>query len=227
MNIYALLALNFIPLITVFLILCVIVKGFKFRYALLACILGLTAVFPTSFIQYFVLSIPVFNTNTFASVLITAIIFNGLIEETVKMLLLCFIPQKRMSLGIFFCCCLLAGLTTGCIESVIYILKKIQEINLNAPLKELVKLIMIRAFTSVLIHTFCSCLSGLYLWLFRHKMSRILPFIYAVLLHGVYNFFAGFNSNYRYLSIVAILFALLECRIWYRECKSPEKTENI
>ncbi len=222
MNVYALFGINFIPLITVFLIFCVLIRGLKVRYAVLSCILGLAAVFPTSFLQYFVLSLPVFNTNTFESVLVTAIVFNGLIEETVKLFLLCLLPQKKMTLGMFFCCCILSGLTTGSFESVIYIIKKLQELNLQTPLQQLVKLIMMRSFSSVLIHTFCAALSGLYLWMFKHKQNHFIPFVYAVLLHGIYNFFAGFTSDYRLLSIVAILFAILECRIWYKNIKYPE-----
>ena len=45
----------------------------------------------------------------------------------------------------------------------------------------------------------------------------VMPFVLAVALHGVYNFFAGFSGGFWWFSVVAILMAALECRIWYRK----------
>lgn len=221
MNLYAFLALCFIPLVAAFIILMLIVPGLKIRYCLWACVLSIVAVVPIAFVQYFVLGLPVFNTNTFASLLVTAIIFNGLIEETVKMLFLTLVPQKKQTLACFFSCCLLFGLTLGCFESVIYFVKRLQEIGLPQDVSAAFKLIFMRMFTAVLIHTFCAGLSGLYLWLFRHQRNNVLPFVWAALLHGIYNFFAAFSSGYRWFSVVAIVFALLECRIWYKATSQP------
>ncbi len=226
MNLYAFLALCFIPLVAGFIVLKILLPHLKVRYCLWSCVLSIVAVLPIAFIQYFVLNLPVFNTNTFISLMVTAIIFNGLIEETVKMFFLALIPQKKLTLSCFLACCLLFGLTLGSFESVIYLVKRIQETGLPEELKGAFKLIVMRMFTAVLIHTFCAGLSGLYLWLFRHKRNNVLPFLYAVLLHGIYNFFAAFTTGYRWFSIVAILFALLECRIWWQQSKLPPENEK-
>ena len=223
MNLYAFLALCFIPLVAAFVILMLVVPGLKIRYCVWACVLSLIAVVPIAFIQYFVLHLPVFNTNTFVSLLITAVIFNGLVEESVKLIFLAFIPQKKQTLSCFFACCLLFGLTLGSFESVIYLVRHLQEAGVPQELMGAFTLIFMRMLTAVLIHTFCAGLSGLYLWLFRHQRNNVLPFVYAVLLHGVYNFFAAFTTGYRWFSVVAIVFALLECRIWYTTSKNEQK----
>ena len=227
MNLYAFLALCFIPLVAGFVVLLLVVPHLKVRYCLWSCVLSIIAVIPIAFIQYFVLNLPVFNTSTFVSLMVTAIIFNGLIEETVKMLFLALIPQKKLTVSCFLACCLLFGLTLGSFESVIYLVKRIQESNLSGEIMGAFKLIAMRMVTAVLIHTLCAGLSGLYLWFFRHRHNNVLPFLYAVLLHGIYNFFAAFTSGYRWFSVVAILFALLECRIWWQQAKIlPEKGKN-
>lgn len=218
MNIFALFALSFLPLITAFLLIVILVPGQKkIRYGLFACALGLVTVAPAAFLQFFILNLPIFTANTVINLLITAIVFNGLIEESVKMLFMSFLPFKKLNLPFYFCCALLAGMTLGSFESVIYMLKKISGASGPLGISAIVNLLAARAFTSVVIHTFCAGLSGLYLWLFKNKQSRLMPFVWAVLLHGTYNFFAGFANTFYWFSLVAILFAILECRIWYKE----------
>lgn len=226
MNLYAFLALCFIPLAAGFITLLLVVPHLKITYSLWACVLSILAVLPTAFIQYFVLSLPIFNTNTFISLLVTAVVFNGLIEETVKMCFLAMVPQKKQTVSTFLACCFLFGLTLGSFESVIYLVKRVQEIGLPQELPTAFNLILMRMFTAVLIHTFCAGLSGLYLWLFRHRHNNFFPFIFAVLLHGIYNFFAASATGYRWFSIVAIVFAMLECRIWWKNCKSLETSPD-
>ena len=199
-----------------FFVLSVILnKNLKIKYGLWSCILALLTVIPTSFIQFYVLALPIFAAFTFASLMVTAILFNGLIEESMKMLFLCFVPQKKQILSAFFCCTILYGLTVGGFESIIYATKKFQEIQGQGGKEIVVQLLLSRLFSSQAIHVFCAALSGLYIWNFRHKKRNFMPFIYAVILHGIYNFFASFSSAFHLLSVVAILFAAVECRIFY------------
>lgn len=227
MNVYAVFAMTFIPLLAVFFLFVLLVPGQKIRYALWACVLGLLTVVPAAVVQHYVLSLPIFLANTVINLLITAIIFNGLLEESFKMLFMVFLPQKKLSLAVYFSCALLAGMTLGSFESVIYFVKKISEATSPMGAKEVFVLLASRTFTSVLIHTFCAGLSGLYLWSFRKKQTRIMPFVWAVLLHGVYNFFAGFKSGFYWFAIVAILYAALECRIWYKYNNLPDTGVDI
>ena len=216
MNIFALFALGFVPLLTVFLLMAILVKGLKLRFALLACLVGLVTVVPAGFVQYFVLGLPIFRANTVVNLLITAIIFNGLIEESLKMLFMSFLTFRKLSLSAYFSCALLAGLTLGSFESLIYVLSKLNGAVESLGTETLVNLLLARAGTSVLIHTFCAGLTGLYLWMFKKKQTHLMPFVWAVLLHGVYNFFSGFKNGFYWFAIIAILFTILECRIWYK-----------
>jgi hypothetical protein len=216
MNIFTLIALNFVPLLAVFLIFVIAVPGQKIRYALLSCLLGLLTVIPASFVQYYILGLPIFMAGTAVNLLITAIIFNGLIEESFKMLFMAFLPQKKLTLPAFFSCALLAGLTLGSFESVIYLIKRLNESTAAAGPESFYTLLLTRSLTSVIIHTFCAGLGGLYLWFFKTKNSHLMPFVWAVLLHGAYNFFAGFKSGFYSFAVIAILFTILECRIWYK-----------
>ncbi|MBO6218076.1 MAG: PrsW family intramembrane metalloprotease [Treponema sp.] len=215
MNLYALLGICFIPTALFFALALILNKNLKIQFCVWACLLALVTVIPTSMIQFYVLSLPIFTATTFAAVMITAILFNGLIEESMKMLFMCLIPQKKQILSTYFCCVILYGLTVGGFESVIYVIKKFQEIQGQGGKEIVIQLLLNRVFSAQAIHTFCAGLSGLYIWNFRHQKKNIMPFVYAVLLHGIYNFFASFSSIYHWLSIVAILFAAVECRIFY------------
>jgi len=219
MNIFVPVILCFILYITVFAVLALLVPGMKIRYELWASLLGLLAVLPIAFVEYVVLSLPVFTSHTFASVMITALIFNGLIEETLKMCLMLLMPSKKLTLQMFFACSLICGLALGSFESVIYFLKHLQETGIAGSLA-LYKLIIIRMFSSVIIHTLCAGLSGLYVWSFHQRKTTIIPFIYAFMLHGLYNFFSGFSSGFKYFAIAVLFLAAVECRIRYLKQKN-------
>ena len=228
MNLYAILGISFIPAVLFFVLSKILNPNLKFRHGILSCVLGIITIFPASFIQFFLFKLEVFSGTTFSSVMITAIVFNGLIEETIKMLFLCAVPQKKQTLSAFFCCAIIYGLSAGGFESVVYIIRKFQEIPLVSGQEIITNLLIRRIFSAQAIHAFCAGLSGLYLWNFRHSKSKsITPFIFAVLLHGIYNFFAGFTSGFRWLSFIAIIFAAVECRIFYLSAKSSKEQNEI
>lgn len=205
MNIYASIAVCFIPLITVFVCLVLLVDNFQIKWGLLSCLLGLFAVVPIAAIQFGVQHLSFFQVETLDAVLIQALIINGLIEESIKMGLLFVLPAKKMNFIPFFACAFLCGLSVGCFESVIYLISGYENIGL-------------RMITAVVIHTCCAGLSGAFVWSVRSKKVHCMPFIFAVISHGVYNYFAGFPSGIRYFSVAVILFALIECRVWYKNC---------
>ena len=48
-----------------------------------------------------------------------------------------------------------------------------------------------------------------------------MPFLFAVLFHGVYNYFELFRDDFRqYFAYVVVLIALFECKIQYADLKS-------
>lgn len=204
--------LCFLPLILCFCVFCLAVDGFKLRYGLWSSLLGLLSVVPIALVQFLILSLPIFTSNTLASVLVTAMVFNGLVEEGLKMLCMLLLPSRKTEFPVFFCMALLTGLALGCFETVIYLFAGQQEIG-------------VRMATAVLIHVFCAGLSGIYVWLFRQRRTRTSPFVLAAVLHGAYNFFAGFSGGYRWFSVLAIAMAALECRIWYAKARAFADSE--
>lgn len=208
MSIFIFIFLCFVPLLVCCILFCLFVPNFKTRYGLWASFVGLVSLIPIVFIQFFILNLPIFDKNNILSVLITAIIFNGLVEESVKMICLLLLPSKKTTFSVFFSMTLLSGLALGCFETLIYLFTGLETI-------------WQRLFTAVLIHTFCAGLSGIYVWTFKHKNSAVTPFIFSAVLHGLYNFFAGFSGAYKWFSILAIGMAILECRIWYTKIKNP------
>ena len=71
----------------------------------------------------------------------------------------------------------------------------------------------------------CTGLCGMFIYSCRHKPAKTSLLITAVILHGIYDFFAGFSttSNLRWFSIAVVLMAIAECRIKYTSLQNNEE----
>ena len=78
-------------------------------------------------------------------------------------------------------------------------------------------LIFARMFSSDLIHVFCAGLGGLFVWGIRHKKNNPMIFIYAVVCHGLFDFFVYFDLWIHWFAVAAVLFAVIECRVKYQK----------
>ncbi len=221
MNVYAVLALCFIPFLAAFIIADIIIPGIKIRHELWATVLALFSVLPIIFIQFALHDIPIFNSSTLLGILITALFFNGFIEELLKTPFILLFPSKKLTLPVFFTLGIIFGLAFGCFESGIYFLQNLQKTRAGAEL--LYAQIFERMFSAVIIHALCTGLSSLYIWSLKNKHLHIVPLFWAIILHGLYNFFTESSGPYNFLAIITILFALTECRLWY---KKLSKTKN-
>ncbi len=194
--------LCFIPLIAMFICIAVLTKGFKVWKGLLSCVLGLAAVIPIAIMQMFVGGL--LSAKNLLGVLISAIIVNGLIEEAIKMLFMFLLPAKNTRESLFFLYAMLSGLALGCCETLFYLISGFDSLGL-------------RMATAVIIHVACGALDGLFVYGIKTKRFSIATFFFSVMLHGIYNYFAGFGqeSIYFYLSYAVILFGIIECRIQY------------
>lgn len=198
----------FCPLLLVCVVLRCGLHSFQLKYAFWAILLGLASVIPIAIIQFCVLKLPLFQSHTLMSILVTAILFNGLIEESVKLLCMLPIPSHNMTVSAFFATAMLCGMALGCFETAVYFISGVQQITL-------------RIATAVVIHSACAVLSGAYIWINRQGGKTVIPFVFAVLLHGIYNFFAGFENSFWWFSVIVLLFTVLECRIWYQRAAQP------
>ena len=210
--------LCFVPLVLAFLLFAISFKC-KITHLLIAILLGLIAVLPISFIQYFMPPIPEINISPVLRALLKSILLYGLVEELIKGLLLLPLPHKfkdseTNSCLSFLLLSFIAGLSLGCFESVVYYFDHLQLANSRGATL-LYGQIAVRIFTSDLIHTMCTGLCGLFIYNLRNKTYTFSCIIFAILLHGFYDFFAGFSGDIRWFSIAVVLMSILECRIKY------------
>lgn len=219
--------LCFVPLLFAFWIFTFVFK-LKISHQLFAILLGLAVVFPISVIQYFIPSANFFPQMPIIGTMLKSLIIYGLIEEVFKTVVLVpvlsakSVKEDYSPLQMLFLSFLL-GLSLGCFESLVYLFDRLQIAN-NKGAELLYQHIFLRIFTSDLIHMTCSGLCGLFIISkkLNNNKFKVSYLFLAILLHGIYDFFAGFQNNLRYFSFLVILLAILECRIKYTSLTKKE-----
>jgi len=219
--------LCFVPLLFAFCLFTFVFK-LKISHQLLAILLGLAIVFPISVIQYVVPTTNVFQNMPIVGTLLKSLIIYGLVEELFKTIVLVpvlstkSIKEEYSALQLLFLSFLL-GLSLACFESLVYLFDRLQIAN-NKGAQLLYHHIFLRIFTSDLIHMSCAGLCGLFVISKRYNnnKSKISYLFLAILLHGIYDFFAGFQNNLKYFSYFVVLLALIECRVKYTALTKKE-----
>lgn len=229
MNVYFVLALCFVPYVLLFVISKFFCKV-KVSTCLIASVLGLLSVVPIIFLQFVFAEVvqveKKLEMGAFFVLFLSCLIYNGLLEEGIKMVCLFGIPSKKLELKEFFMASLLFGMILGCFESSIYFLQHLQNVNSRGG-ELLYSILFVRMFSSDLIHTFCAGLSGLFVWGIKNKKFSLMPLVYAIVIHGVFNFFRHFDGGIKYFSYVAILFAIIECRVKYVNFSSKKQNCDL
>ena len=219
--------LCFVPLLFAFCLFTFVFK-LKISHQLLAVLLGLAIVFPISVIQYVVPTTNVFQNMPIVGTMLKSLIIYGLVEELFKTIVLVpvlstkSIKEEYSALQLLFLSFLL-GLSLACFESLVYLFDRLQIAN-NKGAQLLYHHIFLRIFTSDLIHMSCAGLCGLFVISKRYNnnKSKISYLFLAILLHGIYDFFAGFQNNLKYFSYLVVLLALIECRVKYTSLTKKE-----
>ena len=229
MNVYFALILNFLPFFICFFLFKFLFK-MKFSTELFACLFGFLSVLPITFLQFYLMSLipeQLFSGKTDLSGLFCKfLVYNGLIEELIKVLLIALIPHKKLNLRTFFAASLLCGFCLGSFESMIYFLQHLSNANQSGA-ELLYSLIFARMFSSDLIHVFCAGLGGLFVWGIRNKQNNPMIFIYAVVCHGLFDFFVYFDLWIHWFAVAAVLFAVIECRVKYQKFSAFSATGKI
>ena len=224
MNVYMCLALCCLPFVLCF-VFFKMFSSVKISTELFAGLFGLLAVLPITFLQFLITGVvlkqSISSVSGILPLFLKTVFFNGLIEECVKMMCMLLIPRKKLTFSQFFMAALLCGLCLGCFESVVYFLQYLQSANERGA-RLLYHLIFARIFSSDIIHTFCAGLCGIFIWSCISKQIDVWALIFAVLSHGIFNFFASFQSNIKWFSVVVILFLFVETRIHYEKNKPAE-----
>ena len=201
----------FVPLLVLAAIFLLTMKNLKVLQVLFAILSGLLALIPISAIQYYGAKLPFLASNTLLNMLIVALVFNGLIEEGLKSASMLLMPWKKADIGTFTAAAILQGFALGSFEAVIYLITGAQDISL-------------RLSTAAVIHALCAGLSGLFIWTIHQKQTRVRPLIAAILIHGIYNYFAG-STQFWWLSIITILYAAIRLRFFYQQIKNPDAAD--
>lgn len=213
--------LCFIPLILMF-----IIDTFCFKlealHQLFAILLGLFAVLPISFIQYFLPGIKFLEAMPVLYSLLKSIILYGLVEEMVKMVLFLPLPHKDYTEFKTLMLAFIFGAAIASFESVVYFLTYLQNSQITGG-KLLYGSIFLRIFSSDIIHICCTGLCALFVYTLRNKPAKISILVTAILLHGIYDFFAGFTNGLRWFSVPVILLTIAECRIKYTSLQTEKQ----
>ena len=206
---------------------------FKFKplWLLFVCLMALLAILPVSLVQFGIsyipnfisflrnfIAIPEIDYNGLIISLIKSLVVYSLLEEANKCLFMSFIPKKDLALNKILMMGLLFGLVFGCFESVIYFLDHLQMANSRGA-EILYSKIFVRIFTADIIHMTCAGVGALFVYKIREKF--LFSYIFAVvMLHGMYDFFAGFNNKLYWFIIPILILSCLECRIKYKNLQS-------
>lgn len=186
----------------------------KFTHQLFALLFGLIAVFPISIIQFFIPDLHLLQNYPVLLALLKSFFLYGLIEEILKTAFLLPVPHKNHTLQEYLLLSFVMGLSVACFESTVYYLDHLQIANARGAIL-LYSQIFTRIITSDIIHMTCTGLCGIFLYTARQKNARISFLILAILLHGIYDFFAGFQNGLRWFSLVVVFLSIIECRIKY------------
>ena len=173
----------------------------KFLYT---CLLGLLAVIPSVVFQLLVP--PLSFSNPFL-ILLHGIFVIGLIEEGSKALAFYLFPLKFLDAKKVFLYGFFLGLSFGLFELVVYFVSGVGAIGL-------------RFFTAVFFHAFSAVLDCFFIYSLKQKQRWFFPFVFSVVMHGLYNFFASFTDFFWSFSIVVLVFVGLQSFYVYdRFCK--------
>ena len=213
MNLFASIGICLVPLFLLSLVFLLCIKKLSSLHLLFSILLGFLAIIPVTVIQFFLMKLPIFTAENLLSVFVITFVFNGLIEESLKMTSGFFLPFKKMTFGSFVACGIIIGCAFGTFENIVYLVSGAKNISLIF-------------FTSLILHSCCSGLSAIYVWSFKNKEPKIFCFILAVLLHGLYNFFAG-SEKFWWFSIITIIYAAVRLKFSFdRIYQSTEEIED-
>ena len=150
-------------------------------------------------IRVAVVQIPFFPVNKLFSILFISFFAKSLTATAVKVLFLALLPYRKKSFARFFSMLMLSAIPFACFDFAWWLLHKD----------------IFQAGTTFFMQGFSTLLTGYFCWSMRQYKFHVIPIFYAFILQGLFYFFISFSAPFKYISIAAILFAAVECRIWF------------
>ena len=115
----------------------------------------------------------------------------------------------------FLLIALMLGLSLGCFETAVYYFDHLNMATTKGA-SLLYGQIFVRIFTADIIHIACSILNGLFVYSIKSNKKKVSILVMSILIHGIYDFFAGFQGGFKIFSIFVVLLAIIECRVKYK-----------
>ena len=215
MSIWASVALSLIPAIAIFLSILFFIKEFKYFFAIFCCFAGALA-FTCNKILLLAASALFPETINTLIFFLECLIAAGILQEGLKTLFLFIFPVKNIKLLDYMAYSALCGLSAGSVEMFLYI--------------RLLNVFKWSFLAFYIIQSMCAMLDGLTVYSYNKKKKQILPFIFAVLFHGMYNYFTSFADFRSYFAIFVALLAVIEVKLRYSYLNIKivnDKNENI
>ncbi len=160
---------------------------------------GILASVTAFLIRVAAMQIPFYPSNKLLSILVISIFAKSFPAILVKMIIFMLVPKKNKTFAHFFNCILLIALPFASFDFAWWILRKD----------------VFQAIATFFMQGFSTILAGYFIWSLKHYVRHFLPVIYAFVLQGIFYFFISFTFPFRYISIAAVLFAMVESRLWY------------
>ena len=101
MNLFASIGICLVPLFLLSLVFLLCIKKLSTLHLLFSILLGFLAIIPVTVIQFFLMKLPIFTAENLLSLFVITFVFNGLIEESLKMTSGFFLPFKNIITKIF------------------------------------------------------------------------------------------------------------------------------
>lgn len=189
----------------------------KFWHILIAIGLGIISFFPVQLVDEFIVRkfIPHYYPTriAFVSWVICA--------EIIKGALLFLLPGKNTSAKSFLFASMIAGLTFGCLQSIVeYMNQYAIATSMNAQLMWwplIFKLICID-----IINMCCTAIAGLFVYSCKIKKPRWILIAYPIILRALFEFF-NVKLEIKWFTIAVLLLALIECRIKYKSMTEEDE----
>lgn len=160
---------------------------------------GILASVTAFLIRVAAMQIPFYPSNKLLSIFVISIFAKSLPALIVKLIIFMLVPFKNRTFGQFFNWIILISLPFASFDFAWWILHKD----------------VFQAVMTCFMQGFSTILTGYFIWSLKRYAKHFMPLIYAFILQGIFYFFISFAFPFKYISIAAVLFAMVEARLWF------------
>ena len=193
------------------------------KIIIITFLFGVMITIPAGYLNHFILE-TFENQSEVNNALLTGFFAGGLVEETLKFLVLYFYVLKEKAFNepmdaIVYGVVVSLGFAT--LENYSYVYQVSEQIGMSAR-----EVAVLRSYSAIPLHALCGVIMGFYFGMYAFvsggknlSLALIVPYI----IHGTYNFFASFPN---YSCVLVVLIALVFSIILYKKFKDAQKLKK-